>query len=125
LLESALEYADISSVSANRIDAQKVKVSWGLRTSVRTEGDIEQLYDSYIVMKVANGVRRYLGKTHMTHIYHYLSPEDIGSIYYIVVPVTSDMSLDRHEYSNILTIGTDRILQSTPQENYVVEPVIA
>jgi len=99
--ESSKEYASLTQATANRIDRNTVKISWSPST------DKPEIYDSFIVMKVVNGIRSFVGRTQKNYIYHELDQyKDLGSIYYIIVPIMSEFDIDDPGYSNDLFIST-------------------
>lgn len=91
------------NVTFTRIDSKTVKVEW----------DSENLnsldYDSFVVIKVVNGTRKILGRSRTNYIYHKLSEEDLGSVYYIVVPITSEFIVAYPRYSKYFTLSPDGI----------------
>ena len=98
----------ISEVFASRIDRNTVKISWNISTEV----DLD-LYDSFIVMKVVNGVRSFVGKTQKNYIYHEISENDIGSVYYIIIPIMSEFDIGKEAFSNDLLISPEGITKKT------------
>lgn len=109
------QYYSLNQVNFDRIDINTVKVSWS------SENDLNDLFDSFIVMKVVNGVRGFVGRTCKNYIYHQLSEEDIGSLYYIIVPIMSEFDIDSPGYSDIVYISpegiTPRIKSSSLNSN--------
>lgn len=100
-IESSRDYTTLTQVVASRIDRNTVKVSWSPST------DKPEIYDSFVVMKVVNGIRSFVGRTHKNYIYHELnSYNDLGSVYYIVVPIMSEFDIDDPGYSNTIFIST-------------------
>lgn len=100
-IESTRDYTSLTQITANRIDRNTVKVSWSSST------DRSEIYDSFVVMKVVNGVRSFVGRTQKNYIYHELNAySDLGTIYYIIVPIMSDFDIDDPGYSNSIFIST-------------------
>lgn len=100
-IESSRDYTTLTQIVASRIDRNTVKVSWS--PSI----DKPEIYDSFVVMKVVNGIRSFVGRTHKNYIYHELnSYNDLGSIYYIIVPIMSEFDIDDPGYSNTVFIST-------------------
>lgn len=108
---SAVELTQIDSVRAERIDRHTVQVSWNYSTSL-SKSRVD-LYDSFIVLKVVNGVRSYVGRSAKNFIYHYLTPDDVGSVYYIVVPIVTDIEFDDPGFSNDIYVDPDGIVEKT------------
>jgi hypothetical protein len=65
-------------------------------------------------MKVVNGIRSFVGRSHKNFIYHEITQNDLGNIYYIVVPVMKDFSIDDPGYSNEIFIDSDGIIPPVP-----------
>ena len=103
--------SQIDSVRAERIDRHTVQVRWNYSTSL-SKSRVD-LYDSFIVLKVVNGVRSYVGRSAKNFIYHYLTPDDVGSVYYIVVPIVTDIEFDDPGFSNDIYVDPDGIVAKT------------
>ena len=114
-LDGSGKYTSLTQIVADRIDRNTVKVSWSF--SGTSTYNNESLYDSFIVMKVVNGVRRIVGRTFKNYIYHELDEEDTGTVYYIVVPVMSEFDIDDPGYSNTLLIQPDGLTQLVKTTN--------
>lgn len=98
-LKGLSEYVSVKGVSTKRIDSSTVKISW------ETETDMLDFYESFIVMKVVNGVRSVLGRSCKDHIYHRLDEsQDLGTIYYIIVPVLNEFDMGVAAYSEPILI---------------------
>lgn len=91
--------SNIRYPSAKRIDVNSVMIGWTRSDSLS--------YDSFAVMKVVNGIRSFVGRTCKDFIYHELTEEDLGTIYYIIVPIMSDMSINSPVYTDSIFIGTE------------------
>ena len=112
-VDGSAAFASLDQIQARRIDRNTVKLTWkftGTGTDKYTD-----LYDSFVVMKVVNGVRKFVGKTHKDYIYHDLTSEDIGTIYYIVVPVMIEFDIDAPGFSNSLVIQPDGLSERIKQ----------
>lgn len=94
-------------VTFTRIDSRTVKVEWD------SENIDSSSYDSFVVMKVVNGIRKILGRSRSNYIYHKLSEEDLGSVYYIVVPITSEFMTSYPRYSKYFTLSPEGISEKT------------
>jgi hypothetical protein len=102
--EGSTQYFSISQVSFDRIDSNTMKITWN-------SDDLESdLVDSFVVMKVVNGIRGFVGRTCKNFIYHQITQEDLGSIYYIVVPIMSEFDMDSPGYSQEAYISPDGIV---------------
>lgn len=97
------EIFSVNDVVVERLDIDTVQVRWSV-VQPTTELKEMKLYDSFIVMKVVNGVRSFVGSTLDSYIYHELTNTDVGSIYYIVVPITKDMKIGNPGYSSDILI---------------------
>jgi hypothetical protein len=64
-------------------------------------------------MKVVNGVRSFVGKTQKNYIYHEISENDIGSVYYIIIPIMSEFDIGKEAFSNDLLISPEGITKKT------------
>jgi len=102
-----IDSISIKDVVAFRLDNNTIKINWQTDISMRSAVGI--FYDSFLVMKVVNGVRKFLGKTHKNYIYHELTQADVGSIYYIVVPLTPEYDVDEQGYSNEVYVDSEWI----------------
>lgn len=109
-LKGSAQFADVTDIIADRIDRDTVKVTW--KASGGAEVNKVNLYDSFVVMKVVNGIRSFLGCTSKNYIYHELSEKDMGSVYYIVVPVMSEFDIDTPAYSNSIVIDNEGLVPS-------------
>jgi len=113
LVKGAGDASKISQVIAKRLDVNTVKISWS--SNAATASSFSRLYDSFVVMKVVNGIRYFAGRTHKNFIYHELTAsEDIGSVYYIVVPIIRGYDIDEPAYSNEIYIGPEGLTPVTP-----------
>lgn len=101
--DSLTTYFSISQVNCDRVDVNTVKVTW------YSENNLQDLVDSFVVMKVVNGVRSFVGRTCKDYIYHQLSEDDVGSLYYIVVPIMSEFDVYSPSYSDVIYISPEGI----------------
>lgn len=92
-------YTSLTQLKSERIDRNTIKISWGYAN--------QELYDSFVVLKVVNGQRGFVGRCHKNYIYHELTENDIGSIYYIVVPIMHNFDIDAPEYTDSIFVSTD------------------
>lgn len=95
------------NVEYERIDSNTCKITWKSVDAEESSG--ESLYDSFVVMKVVNGVRYFVGRTHKNFIYHRLTEDDLGTIYYMVVPITTSYYLDPPMFSEAVLISPEGI----------------
>jgi hypothetical protein len=107
--DGSVSLADVDQISVQRIDRNTNKLTWNFKSSSNIKSI--PLYDSFLVMKVVNGIRKIVGKTQDSYIYHELTSEDLGSIYYIIVPITADYKIDKPAYSSDLLITPDGIAE--------------
>lgn len=84
---------------AERISRSVIKINWELPQ--------KSYYDSFVVVKVLNGIRHILGKTRTDTFYHKLTSDDLGCIYYEITCLLSDFSIDRTYYSDNLIVEED------------------
>lgn len=103
------DFISVKDVIVERIDRNTNKVSWGFDTSNYTEK-----YDSFVVLKVVNGIRKILGRTRLNYIYHELSSDDLGTVYYTIVPVTTEFDIDDAAHSSPVLISPDELVTPIP-----------
>lgn len=111
-LENIKDQVEINQVVADRISRKIVKISWNVNITSPSYSTQISPYDSYMVMAIVNGKKKYLGMTRSTFAYHELesnngsdlSSNDYGSVYYVVIPVLKSLNLDSPAYSNDLII---------------------
>lgn len=106
-IDGTIEYNDIENVTVERIDRNTNKITWSFKDE--NSSTSKEIYDSFVVLKVVNGIRSIVGKTQKSHVYHELKEEDLGTVYYIVVPITFDFKIDKPKFSNSVTITPDGI----------------
>lgn len=85
--------------NAIKISRNVVKISWKLSN--------KNFYDSFVVVKVVNGVRKILGKTKIENFYHKIEPNDLGTIYYEITCILSNFSIGNTYYSNNILCTED------------------
>lgn len=110
LFKSPILNSRINGTKAERLDRNVVLVSWNTSSIVESEAQSTNFYDSFVVMKVVNGVRSFVGRTSKKFIYHFVDEADMGSVYYIVVPIMKDFSFDNPDYSNDIIID-DKVVK--------------
>lgn len=110
-IDGSVQHTNISQVTADRIDRDTVKVTWDFEGMTRVKNI--DLYDSFVVMKVVNGTRSFVGTTHKNYIYHELTSNDVGSVYYIVVPIMAEFDIDTPGYSSPIVIGPEGLTEKT------------
>jgi hypothetical protein len=101
-VDGAAQYTSLTQIDAKRIDRNTVKISWKFQGI--SDMNKLNLYDSFVVMKVVNGIRSFVGRTHNNFVYHNLSAEDLGTVYYIVVPIMAEFDIDEPGYSNSILV---------------------
>lgn len=87
------------SPTAEKISRSIVKVSWELPKN--------SFYDSFVVVKVVNGIRSIIGKTKTDTFYHRITEDDLGCVYYEITSLLSDLSIDRTYHTDSITIEED------------------
>lgn len=107
-VEGSAQFTSLTQIVADRIDRNTVKISWQLTGA--SNYNYNNLYDSFVVMKVVNGTRSFVGRCHRQFIYHELKESDLGTIYYIIVPIMSEFDIDKPGYSNSIFVGPDGIV---------------
>lgn len=107
-LEGSAQLTSLTQIVADRVDRNTVKISWQFEGV--SQYNKVSLYDSFVVLKVVNGVRSFLGRCQKQFIYHELSESDVGSVYYIIVPIMSEYDIDQPGYSNIVTIRPEGLM---------------
>lgn len=95
------DFFSITDVRQERVDRNTIKVVWSFNVS-----NYSSYYDSFVVMKTVNGRRSFVGTTRLNYIYHELSENDIGNIYYTVVPITSEFDIDDSAHSSPFLLGS-------------------
>jgi hypothetical protein len=101
----------LTQIVASRLDRNTVKVSWNLDESSTIDG--KSFYDSFVVMKVVNGTRSFVGRTYKNYIYHELNERDLGTVYYIIVPIMSEFDIGEAAFSNDILIEPDGLAVKT------------
>jgi hypothetical protein len=99
VLSAANKNVSISSLVAERVDVNKVKVSW------HTIG--ESRYDHFVIVKEVNRVRRFFGAVTSREFFDVLSNNDVGTIAYYLIPVHYDFSVGAPSKSNLITVDPE------------------
>jgi hypothetical protein len=98
----------IKDVLVERVDRNTTMLRWNTSSSnILTK--IQAKIDGFIVLKVVNGIRKFVGKTTQNFLYHELTEEDFGTIYYIVLPIEDNFNIAQPEYSNEIFIDSKGI----------------
>jgi hypothetical protein len=92
----------INSFTAERVDANKVRLSWGLT------GDMSE-FDHFVVVKEVNKTRNLLGAVIGQELFDFLGPNDLGTIIYYAIPVLYDFSAGVATRSNALVIDPEEL----------------
>lgn len=119
-VDSSSKFSSIDAVSTVRVDINTVKVTWNSFGTSSLTGD--RLYDSFIVMKVVNGIRSFVGRTFQNFIYHELNETDLGSVYYVVVPIMSEFDIGTPGYSNDILVRPEGLTQRI-KSSFLDKPV--
>jgi len=98
----------IEKVYTDRVDRNTVKIFWSQNNSLSYQ---TEFFDSFVVMKVVNRVKSFVGRTISNFIYHELSEKDLGTVYYIVIPITSNFSIDKAAYSDSILITPEGLTE--------------
>jgi hypothetical protein len=114
--EGSTQFTELSQIDANRIDRNTVKIVWNFQN--KSQNKRLDLYDCFVVLKVVNGVRSFVGRTSKNYIYHELTSEDLGTIYYIVVPIMSEFDIDNAGFSSPLLITPEGIAPKIKASNF-------
>ncbi len=102
LLTGTNRLLSVSSPSVERIDINKVKLSWGL------VGDIVE-FDHFVIVKEVNRVRSLLGAVIGQELIDFLNPNDVGTIIYYVIPVLYDFSTGTATRSNAIIVDPEEL----------------
>ena len=97
---------DIEDITFQRINRNTNKIAWSLKGQAL-------IYDTFVILKVVNGIRSIVGKTQKNYFYHQIKEEDLGTMYYIVLPITTDFKIDKFKFSNSELITPDGITPKT------------
>jgi len=115
------QFTSLTQIVADRIDRNTVKISWQFEGA--SELNKSNLYDCFVVLKVVNGVRSFVGRSFKQFIYHELNSEDLGTVYYIIVPIMSEFDIDEPGYSNVLVIDPDGLTIKENLGNFSSSPI--
>jgi hypothetical protein len=113
--KSSSQFTTLTQITARRIDRNTVKISWSY-TGASSLNKLN-LYDSFVVLKVVNGIRSFVGRSNTNFIYHELSGADVGTVYYIVVPVMAEFDIDEPGYSNEILVTPDNLIEKVKNTN--------
>jgi hypothetical protein len=97
LLSGIKKSAFTNSLSAERIDLNKVRVSW------QFEGSDDE-FDHFVIMKEVAGVRRFIGAVTGQEVFDILGNDDVGTVIYYVVPVMYDFSVGNAIKANTIIV---------------------
>ena len=97
LLSGVKKAAFASSLSAERIDLNKVRITW------QTEGNDDE-FDHFVIMKEVAGVRRFIGAATGQEVFDILGNDDVGTVIYYVVPVMYDFSVGNAVRANTIVV---------------------
>lgn len=127
-LDGSTNFSSITNVEATRLDINTIKIEWYLSEKTKktlnlpnSTISIDEIHDCFIVMKVVNEERKFVGATKNSYFYDDLSEEDAGTVYYIVLPVMNEFDIDEPGYSNDLFVNpsdlSDKIRSSYSRMN--------
>lgn len=105
------DQVSVQQVFAKRVSKLAVKISWDVELSSASTSPAASPYDSFIVMAVVNGKKKYVGITRLNFMYHMLDcnmseldKNDYGTIYYIIIPILKQLYADAVAYSNEIIV---------------------
>lgn len=101
-------YTSLIDANLERIDRKTIKITWNIKNK-----DDLKLYDSFMVMKSVNGIRSFLGRSCKNYIYHDLKEDDLGSIYYIIVPIMKEFDIGKPFYTDSTLVTAEGIVKTT------------
>lgn len=101
LLAASNKNSVVSSMTAERLDINKVKVVWN------TMG--ESRYDHFVIVKEVNRFRRFLGAVVGREFFDVLGKNDVGTVIYYLIPVNYDFSIGVASRSNSLVIDPEEL----------------
>lgn len=102
LLSSLTKLLAINSLSAERVDANKVKLSWKL------QGSPEE-FDHIIIVKEVNKIRRFIGAAFGQELIDVLEDNDLGTIIYYAIPIFYDFSAGVASRSNTILVDPEEL----------------
>jgi len=106
-VQGSIKFIQLKNILASRLDINTIIISW------TSQYNNSSIYDSFVVMKVVNGIRSFVGRTNKNYIYHEIVNQDLGSVYYIIVPIMYDFSISDPGYSNEIFINAD-VIKAVP-----------
>lgn len=89
----------ISNLFLERINVNKVKLSWNTTTGSG--------YDHFVVIKEVSKKRRIVGAVFSNTLIDSIDEQDAGTIIYYVIPVLSDYSISKPERSNAIVVDPE------------------
>ena len=92
----------INSLTAERIDANKIRLHWSLT------GNLSE-FDHFVVVKETNSTRQLLGAFIGQELLDFLGPADVGTIIYYVIPVLYDFSVGTALRSNAVIVDPEEL----------------
>jgi hypothetical protein len=107
--EGAESIAELTSVTAKRVDLTTVRIDWTYSAQA-AYGNKGSLYDGFMVMKVCNGILSILGKTSTTTYYHRLKESEAGKIYYTIVPILQNQMNDAPMSSSPIDVDLNDLI---------------
>jgi hypothetical protein len=99
VLSAKNKNTSIGPLVAERIDIDKIKVSW------HTLG--ESRYDHFVIVKEVNRVRSFFGGVVSREFFDILSKNDVGTIIYYLIPVNYDFSVGVSSRSNAVIVDPE------------------
>jgi len=94
---------DTFDLTAQRIDANKIKVSWSINE------DISE-YDHFVIIKEVSRNRKFVGAVFSLDYIDILEPGEAGTIIYYIIPVLKDYSISTAVASNEVIIDPEELL---------------
>jgi hypothetical protein len=97
------DIAKIIDASASNFDRYLNVVTWKIL------GDVRQI-DHFLILKQVHGIRSLLGKSHSEFPHgncqylHQISPHDVGSIQYVIIPIYNDYRVGHEVVTNTLLV---------------------
>lgn len=99
-LSSKIILKSIYDLFADRVDVDKVKVSW------KITGDVSD-YDHFVVVKESSKKRKLIGSVFSQNFIDVLEKNDKGTVVYYVIPVLKDYYVSKAEKTNALLVDPD------------------
>lgn len=102
LLTGLTKLLALNSLSAERVDANKVRLSW------KIQGSFDE-FDHFVIVKEVNKVRRFIGAALGQELFDNLDHNDVGTIIYYAIPVFYDFSIGVANRSNTILIDPEEL----------------